>query len=86
MSAWLCQATLLAMSSLCKVCRSQALTGTVMGLFLVYVLLWAFFVARAQARLKTKSYQKCVSACIRACWVVLQGDQGDTAHVGPCLQ
>ena len=38
---------------------SRALTATVMALFLVYVALWAFYIIRAQARLKTKSYQKC---------------------------
>ena len=41
---------------------SRALTATVMALFLVYVALWAFYIIRAQARLKTKSYQKC-AAC-----------------------
>ena len=53
---------------------SRALTATVMALFLVYVALWAFYIIRAQARLKKKSYQKCAPrySSIVACGICLK--------------
>ena len=55
-----CSAASLASAvSQASTCWLQALASTVLGMFLLYVALWAFLIARAQAQLRRKSYQKC---------------------------